>query len=198
MTELWSCWRVTVTDAPAESPHVASPNKILTKILSIRRPKSHELPRPQDRNHTAQAQQPLPDSQTVRLYPSLTPLAETNLRESTSGSLTQASNRRENSAKFLRFCTFFFCWVFSTFCFSIRSRSIESVTVTLRYPLSLFLKGFDERRRNPTAVRIMQTRYMEKSSSAARGKRGLDSGSTEEEQPEKKRPALARWIISCS
>jgi len=33
---------------------------------------------------------------------------------------------------------------------------------------------------------------METSSGAARGKRGLDSGSTEEEQPEKKRPALAR------
>ncbi|KAK7331867.1 hypothetical protein VNO80_28608 [Phaseolus coccineus] len=41
----------------------------------------------------------------------------------------------------------------------------------------------------------MQTRYMERSSSTARGKRGLDSGSTEEEQPEKKRPALASVIV---
>ncbi|XP_027932144.1 calmodulin-binding protein 60 D-like [Vigna unguiculata] len=41
----------------------------------------------------------------------------------------------------------------------------------------------------------MQTRYMETSSGAARGKRGLDSGSTEEEQPEKKRPALASVIV---
>ncbi|RDX65568.1 Calmodulin-binding protein 60 B [Mucuna pruriens] len=41
----------------------------------------------------------------------------------------------------------------------------------------------------------MQTRYMERSSSTAREKRGLDSGSGEEDQPEKKRPALASVIV---
>lgn len=38
----------------------------------------------------------------------------------------------------------------------------------------------------------MQTRYMERSNSMAREKRGLDSSSAEEGQPDRKRPALAR------
>ncbi|KAJ1434795.1 hypothetical protein SESBI_05155 [Sesbania bispinosa] len=37
----------------------------------------------------------------------------------------------------------------------------------------------------------MQTRYMERSSSMAREKRSLDSSTSEEDQPERKRPALA-------
>ncbi|KAK7327966.1 hypothetical protein VNO77_22060 [Canavalia gladiata] len=41
----------------------------------------------------------------------------------------------------------------------------------------------------------MQTRYLERSSSMAREKRGLDSGSGEEDQPERKRPALASVIV---
>lgn len=41
----------------------------------------------------------------------------------------------------------------------------------------------------------MQTRYMERSNSMAREKRCLDSTSTEEDQPERKRPALARYFI---
>ncbi len=42
----------------------------------------------------------------------------------------------------------------------------------------------------------MQTRYMERSNSMAREKRGLDSTSAEEGQPDRKRPALARYIFS--
>jgi hypothetical protein len=38
----------------------------------------------------------------------------------------------------------------------------------------------------------MQTRYMERSNSMAREKRSLDSTANEEDQPERKRPALAR------
>ncbi|KAL2341954.1 hypothetical protein Fmac_009894 [Flemingia macrophylla] len=41
----------------------------------------------------------------------------------------------------------------------------------------------------------MQTRYMERSSSVAREKRGLDSSSAEDDQPERKRPALASVIV---
>ncbi|KAK7302696.1 hypothetical protein RJT34_13592 [Clitoria ternatea] len=41
----------------------------------------------------------------------------------------------------------------------------------------------------------MQTRYMERSSSMTREKRGLDSGSGDEDQPERKRPALASVIV---
>jgi hypothetical protein len=41
----------------------------------------------------------------------------------------------------------------------------------------------------------MQTRYMERSNSMAREKRGLDSTSAEEGQPDRKRPALARYIF---
>ncbi|XP_027351665.1 calmodulin-binding protein 60 C-like [Abrus precatorius] len=41
----------------------------------------------------------------------------------------------------------------------------------------------------------MQTRYMERSNSMAREKRSLDSGSGEEDQPERKRPALASVIV---
>ncbi|KAI9120870.1 hypothetical protein K1719_007903 [Acacia pycnantha] len=41
----------------------------------------------------------------------------------------------------------------------------------------------------------MQTRYLERSSSMAREKRGLDSTSAEEEQPDRKRPALASVIV---
>ncbi|CAK9176795.1 unnamed protein product [Ilex paraguariensis] len=41
----------------------------------------------------------------------------------------------------------------------------------------------------------MQTRYMERSNSMAREKRGLDPSSSEEGQPEKKRPALASVIV---
>ncbi|CAL5183366.1 unnamed protein product [Lathyrus oleraceus] len=41
----------------------------------------------------------------------------------------------------------------------------------------------------------MQTRYMERSNSMAREKRCLDSTSTEEDQPERKRPALASVIV---
>lgn len=40
----------------------------------------------------------------------------------------------------------------------------------------------------------MQTRYMERSNSMAREKRGLDSASAEEGQPDRKRPALARCL----
>ncbi|OVA20936.1 Calmodulin binding protein-like [Macleaya cordata] len=40
-----------------------------------------------------------------------------------------------------------------------------------------------------------QTRYMERSNSMTRGKRGLDSNESEEGQPEKKRPALASVIV---
>lgn len=41
----------------------------------------------------------------------------------------------------------------------------------------------------------MQTRYMERSNSMAREKRGLDSASAEEGQPDRKRPALARCLV---
>ncbi|EEF37695.1 calmodulin binding protein, putative [Ricinus communis] len=41
----------------------------------------------------------------------------------------------------------------------------------------------------------MQTRFMERSSSMAREKRGLDSSSGDEGQPDKKRPALASVIV---
>ncbi|CAJ2648738.1 unnamed protein product [Trifolium pratense] len=41
----------------------------------------------------------------------------------------------------------------------------------------------------------MQTRYMERSNSMAREKRSLDSTSNEEDQPERKRPALASVIV---
>ncbi|KAK7412274.1 hypothetical protein VNO78_03726 [Psophocarpus tetragonolobus] len=41
----------------------------------------------------------------------------------------------------------------------------------------------------------MQTRFMERSSSTAREKRALDSGSAEQNQPERKRPALASVIV---
>lgn len=41
----------------------------------------------------------------------------------------------------------------------------------------------------------MQTRYMERSNSMAREKRGLDSSSAEEGQPDRKRPALASVIV---
>ncbi|KAF5472035.1 hypothetical protein F2P56_008783 [Juglans regia] len=41
----------------------------------------------------------------------------------------------------------------------------------------------------------MQTRYMEKSNSMAREKRGLDGTSAEESQPDRKRPALASVIV---
>ncbi|XP_062087341.1 calmodulin-binding protein 60 C-like [Humulus lupulus] len=41
----------------------------------------------------------------------------------------------------------------------------------------------------------MQSRYMERSNSMAREKRGLDSTSAEEAQPERKRPALASVIV---
>lgn len=44
------------------------------------------------------------------------------------------------------------------------------------------------------AVR-MQNRYMERSNSVAREKRGLDSTSAEEAQPERKRPALAKYFL---
>lgn len=40
--------------------------------------------------------------------------------------------------------------------------------------------------------KAMQTRYMERSNSIARGKRDLDPGCNEDDQPDKKRPALAR------
>ena len=38
------------------------------------------------------------------------------------------------------------------------------------------------------------TRYMERSNSMAREKRGLDSTSAEDGQPDRKRPALARSL----
>ncbi|KAJ4825107.1 Calmodulin-binding protein 60 B [Turnera subulata] len=41
----------------------------------------------------------------------------------------------------------------------------------------------------------MQTRYMERSNSMAREKRGLDPGSGDEAQPDRKRPALASVIV---
>ncbi|KAK4271536.1 hypothetical protein QN277_020220 [Acacia crassicarpa] len=41
----------------------------------------------------------------------------------------------------------------------------------------------------------MQTRYLERSSSMAGEKRGLDSASAEEDQPDRKRPALASVIV---
>ena len=41
----------------------------------------------------------------------------------------------------------------------------------------------------------MQTRYMERSNSMAREKRALDSAAAEEGQPERKRPALARFVF---
>ncbi|RZB63446.1 calmodulin-binding protein 60 C-like [Glycine soja] len=41
----------------------------------------------------------------------------------------------------------------------------------------------------------MQTRYIERSSSSAREKRALDSGSADEDQPQRKRPALASVIV---
>lgn len=41
----------------------------------------------------------------------------------------------------------------------------------------------------------MQTRYMERTNSMSRGKRGLDSSSGEEGQPDRKRPALASVIV---
>ncbi|KAL1829743.1 hypothetical protein DCAR_0209112 [Daucus carota subsp. sativus] len=41
----------------------------------------------------------------------------------------------------------------------------------------------------------MQTRYMERSNSIARGKRSLDPGSSGDDQPDKKRPALASVIV---
>ncbi|XP_054802341.1 calmodulin-binding protein 60 B-like [Prosopis cineraria] len=41
----------------------------------------------------------------------------------------------------------------------------------------------------------MQTRYLERSGSMAREKRGLDSTSAEEDQPDRKRPALASVIV---
>lgn len=41
----------------------------------------------------------------------------------------------------------------------------------------------------------MQTRYMERSNSMAREKRTLDSTSTDEDQPDRKRPALASVIV---
>ncbi|WJX26533.1 Calmodulin-binding protein 60 B [Trifolium repens] len=41
----------------------------------------------------------------------------------------------------------------------------------------------------------MQTRYMERSNSMAREKRSLDSTANEEDQPERKRPALASVIV---
>lgn len=41
----------------------------------------------------------------------------------------------------------------------------------------------------------MQTRYMERSNSMAREKRGLDSAAAEEGQPDRKRPALARFSV---
>jgi len=71
---------VTLTDAPAESPHVASPNKILTKILNPTTQIARS-PAAARSNPTAQPQQPLPDSQTVRSEPSLTPLVKTNLKK---------------------------------------------------------------------------------------------------------------------
>lgn len=40
----------------------------------------------------------------------------------------------------------------------------------------------------------MQTRYMERTNSMkGRGKRNLDGGGDEEQEPERKRPALARY-----
>lgn len=43
----------------------------------------------------------------------------------------------------------------------------------------------------------MQTRYMERSSSmAAREKRLLDPSSSQEAQPDRKRPALARYFYA--
>lgn len=39
----------------------------------------------------------------------------------------------------------------------------------------------------------MQTRYMERTNSM-RGKRSLEGGGDEEQEPERKRPALARYI----
>lgn len=41
----------------------------------------------------------------------------------------------------------------------------------------------------------MQTRYMERTNSMARGKRSLEGGGDEEQQPERKRPALARYNL---
>lgn len=41
----------------------------------------------------------------------------------------------------------------------------------------------------------MQTRFTERSSSMVREKRGLDSSSGDEGQPDRKRPALARYIF---
>lgn len=41
----------------------------------------------------------------------------------------------------------------------------------------------------------MQTRYMDRSNSMAREKRSLDSASAEEAQPDRKRPALARYFL---
>lgn len=48
------------------------------------------------------------------------------------------------------------------------------------------------RKPNGSWVLKMQTRYMERSNSVGRGKRGLDSSSVDEGQPNRKRPALAR------
>ncbi|CAI9777372.1 unnamed protein product [Fraxinus pennsylvanica] len=44
----------------------------------------------------------------------------------------------------------------------------------------------------------MRTRYMERTNSTSgRGKRTLESGDDEEQQPDKKRPALASKMILC-
>lgn len=45
----------------------------------------------------------------------------------------------------------------------------------------------------------MQTRYMERTNSMkGRGKRNLEGGGDEEQEPERKRPALARYQEYCS
>lgn len=41
----------------------------------------------------------------------------------------------------------------------------------------------------------MHTRYMERTNSMAREKRPLDSAAADEAQPERKRPALARYFL---
>lgn len=93
------------------------------------------------------------------------------------------------------FCRLFIYFLLSQLnCWSLRDSEnlLTYVLCRCRRRVFFFIFLSFSPRPNRAGIGTMHGRYGERSSGAAREKRGLDSASAEEGQPDRKRPALAR------